>query len=172
MTPDIRSSSLTQIGLQISRWRIKLRLWKAMAVSQAFIFHFKCYSILHFVVCQLLCWAFLFIRRTKLWFVCSSRQVALLLSVSYDVPSWWSSYCTSVRLSALPSVCLSVRHLCPAGRPFVLCPSERPPAQPSVRPSFCPSVWRVHRLRLLLRSSLCTPVYSPVSVYSHVFARV
>ena len=32
---------------------------KAMAVSQAFIFHFKCYSILHFAVCQLLCWAFL-----------------------------------------------------------------------------------------------------------------
>ena len=32
---------------------------KAMAVSQAFIFHFKCYSILHFAVCQFLCWAFL-----------------------------------------------------------------------------------------------------------------
>ena len=31
---------------------------KAMAVSQAFIFHFKCYSILHFAVCQLLCSAF------------------------------------------------------------------------------------------------------------------
>ena len=31
-----------------------------MAVSQAFIFHFKFYSILHFAVCQLLCWAFLF----------------------------------------------------------------------------------------------------------------
>ena len=26
---------------------------KALAVSQAFIFHFKCYSILHFSVCQL-----------------------------------------------------------------------------------------------------------------------
>ena len=33
---------------------------KAMAVSQAFIFNFKCYSILHFTVWQLLCWAFLF----------------------------------------------------------------------------------------------------------------
>ena len=31
-----------------------------MAVSQVFIFHFKCYSVLHFAVCQLLCWAFLF----------------------------------------------------------------------------------------------------------------
>ena len=25
-----------------------------------FIFHFKCYSSLHFAVCQLLCWAFLY----------------------------------------------------------------------------------------------------------------
>ena len=32
---------------------------KAMAVSQAFIFHFKFYRILHFAVCQLLCWVFL-----------------------------------------------------------------------------------------------------------------
>ena len=31
-----------------------------MAVSQAFIFHFKFYSILHLAVRQLLCWAFLF----------------------------------------------------------------------------------------------------------------
>ena len=37
------------------------RFCKAMAVSQAFIFHFKCYSILHFAVCQLLCWAFLYL---------------------------------------------------------------------------------------------------------------
>ena len=27
-----------------------------MAVTQAIVFHFKCYSILHFAVCQLLCW--------------------------------------------------------------------------------------------------------------------
>ena len=59
MTPDIRYRSLTQIGLQIRRWQIKGRPCKAMTVSQAFIFHFKCYSILHFAVCQLLCWAFL-----------------------------------------------------------------------------------------------------------------
>ena len=32
---------------------------KVMAVSQEFIFYFKCYSILHFAVGQLLCWAFL-----------------------------------------------------------------------------------------------------------------
>ena len=32
-----------------------------MAVSQAFIFHFKCYCRLHFAVCQLLCCAFLYI---------------------------------------------------------------------------------------------------------------
>ena len=31
-----------------------------MTVSQAFIFHFKCYSILHFAVCQLLRWPFVY----------------------------------------------------------------------------------------------------------------
>ena len=30
-----------------------------MGAVQAFIFYFKCYSILHFAVCQLLCWPFL-----------------------------------------------------------------------------------------------------------------
>ena len=30
-----------------------------MAVSQAFMFHFKWYSLLHFAVCQFLCWALL-----------------------------------------------------------------------------------------------------------------
>ena len=33
---------------------------KGMAVSQAFIIHFKWYSLLHFVICKLLGWAFLF----------------------------------------------------------------------------------------------------------------
>ena len=61
MTPDISCRSLTQIGLEISRWRITQRPCKAMVVSQAFICHFKCYSILHFAVCQLQCWAFLFV---------------------------------------------------------------------------------------------------------------
>ena len=32
---------------------------KAIAVSQMLIFHFKCYSILYFAVCQLLCRAFM-----------------------------------------------------------------------------------------------------------------
>ena len=32
-----------------------------MAVSQAFIFHFEWYSLLHFAVCQLLCWDLLLI---------------------------------------------------------------------------------------------------------------
>ena len=53
-TPDISCRSLTQIGLQIPRWRTKWRSCKAMAVFQALIFHFKC--ILHFAVYQLLCW--------------------------------------------------------------------------------------------------------------------
>ena len=34
----------------------KWRPCKGMAVSQAFIFHFKWYSLLHFAVCQLQCW--------------------------------------------------------------------------------------------------------------------
>ena len=38
----------------------KMTACKAMAVSQVFIFHFNCYSLLHFAVYQLLCWAFLF----------------------------------------------------------------------------------------------------------------
>ena len=59
MTSDISCGSLTQIELQIPRWRTKWRPWKGMAIPQAFIFHCKCYSILHFAVCQLLGWAFL-----------------------------------------------------------------------------------------------------------------
>ena len=56
----------------------ELLLWdncfyKAMAVSQAFIFHFKWYNILHFAVYQLLCWAFLFC------YLISFRMNALLI---------------------------------------------------------------------------------------------
>ena len=58
MTPYISCRSLIQIGLQILRWRAKGGPCKALAVSQAFIFHFKCYSILQFAACQLLGWAF------------------------------------------------------------------------------------------------------------------
>ena len=59
MTAHIICRSLIQIGLQIPRWRTKWRPCKGMAVSQAFIINFKCYSLLHFAVCQLICWAFL-----------------------------------------------------------------------------------------------------------------
>ena len=59
MTLDISCRSLKEIGLEIPRWRTKCRPCKCMAVSQAFIFHFKWYSLLHFAVCQLLCWTFL-----------------------------------------------------------------------------------------------------------------
>ena len=55
MTLNISCRSLLQIGLHIPRWRTKWVPCKGLTVSQAFIFHFKCYSILHFVVCQLLC---------------------------------------------------------------------------------------------------------------------
>ena len=40
------------------RW-VLLHIWLSFTIHY-FIFHFKCYSILHFTVCQLLCWAFLF----------------------------------------------------------------------------------------------------------------
>ena len=46
----ISCRSLTQVRLQIPRWRTKWRPCKCMAVSQAFIY---------FAVCQLLYWAFL-----------------------------------------------------------------------------------------------------------------
>ena len=59
MTPDISCISLIKIGLQIPRWLTKWRPCKGMAVSQAFMFHVKWYSLLHFAVCQLLCCAFL-----------------------------------------------------------------------------------------------------------------
>ena len=61
MTPDASSRSLTQVRIQILRWRTKWRPCKDVAVSQAFRFHFKCYSIFHIAVCQLLCSAFLYI---------------------------------------------------------------------------------------------------------------
>ena len=50
-----------------------------MAVSQAFIFHFKCYSILHFAVCQLLCWAFL-------WYLLSNGAIANFVLYDLDLP--------------------------------------------------------------------------------------
>ena len=56
MTPDISCRCVIQIGLQIPRWLTKWRPCKGMAVSQAFMFHVKWYSLLHFAVCQLLCW--------------------------------------------------------------------------------------------------------------------
>ena len=65
MTPDISCRSLIQIGLQIPTWRTKWQPCKGITVSQAFIFRFKHYSsILHFAVCQLLGWAFLFEKVT------------------------------------------------------------------------------------------------------------
>ena len=51
---------------------------KVMAVSQAFIFQFKCYSILHFAVCQLLCWAFL-------WYLPSNGVIAKIVLINLDL---------------------------------------------------------------------------------------
>ena len=69
MTSDIGGRSLIQIGLQIPRWRTIWRQSKGMAVSQAFIFHFKWNRLLHVAVCQLLFWAFL-LTITALTFCC------------------------------------------------------------------------------------------------------
>ena len=57
-----------------SKMADKWRPCKGMAVSQAFIFHFKWYSLLHFAVCQLLCWAFLLNRVLNLKSDCSFHQ--------------------------------------------------------------------------------------------------
>ena len=61
---------------------------KAMAVSQAFIFHFKWYSILYFAVCQLLCWAFLFYLITA--GLCPDVGI---WSVYQDKVKQWGSLC-------------------------------------------------------------------------------
>ena len=102
MTPDISSRSLTQIGLQIPRWRTKQLPCKAMAVSQAFIFHFKCYSILHFAVCQLLRWHFLVGLQTSIpqrlrYFSCNfsatvSVKVIIIFYFSVSVIVIYFSY--------------------------------------------------------------------------------
>ena len=60
MTLNISCRSLIKIELQIPRWRTKRPPCKGMAVSQAFMFHVKWYSLLHFALCQHLCWDFLF----------------------------------------------------------------------------------------------------------------
>ena len=79
MTPNIRCRSLIQIGLQIPRWRTKRRQCKCMAVSQAFIFHIKWYSLLHSAVCQLLCWTFLLLLPPMLSIMLMRNHVTLFL---------------------------------------------------------------------------------------------
>ena len=65
MTAHISCRNLIQIRLQIAKWRTKWRPCKALAVSQSVIFNFKCYSTLHFAVCQLLRWPFLFNNKSN-----------------------------------------------------------------------------------------------------------
>ena len=55
---------------------------KGIAVSQAFIFHFKWYSLLHFAVCQLLCWAFLSLSVTV--YEIFSVDICLTLALILD----------------------------------------------------------------------------------------
>ena len=42
-----------------------LHIWLSFTIHY-FIFHFKCCSILHFAICQLLCWAFLLKKNISL----------------------------------------------------------------------------------------------------------
>ena len=48
-----------------------------MAVSQAFMFHFKYYSILHFAVCELLGWDFLYYYRS----IVQESEIGLMLFI-------------------------------------------------------------------------------------------
>ena len=60
-----------------SKMADKMAAVQGMAISQAFIFHCQCYSILHFAVCQLLGWDFLFCTATYLTQLqCSYSDVA------------------------------------------------------------------------------------------------
>ena len=106
MTPNISCRCLTQIALHIPRWRTKWRPCKAMTVSQAFILHFKCYSILHFAVCQHIRWAFLFFVQTwhasadcprviaymplRLPLHLASKKSVGLKRVGYKDQPWWN----------------------------------------------------------------------------------
>ena len=44
---------------QVSAFAYLIVIYNSLFTIHYFIFHFKCCSILHFAVCQLLCWAFL-----------------------------------------------------------------------------------------------------------------
>ena len=93
MTPDISCRSLIQIGLQIPRWRTKWRPCKGMAVSQAFIFHFKWYSLLPFAICQLLGWAFLFQKVSCCYIYCSKFHL-----ISHHITNKTFNTLLSIRL--------------------------------------------------------------------------
>ena len=58
------------------------RLW---LVSQAFLFHFKCYSILHFAVCQLPYWAFLLSISTHILFPIRVTIIKLIIMASFII---------------------------------------------------------------------------------------
>ena len=91
MKPDISCRSLTQIQLQITRWLTKCRPCKAIAISQAFIFNFKCYRILYFAVCQLLRWPLLLPLKLM-----QEHAIATEQKISQNL-SWTNRYiCTKI----------------------------------------------------------------------------
>ena len=60
---------------------VLLHIWLSFTIHY-FLFNFKCYSILHFAVCQLLCWAFLCIFLTAnitVYIICNFKSVYIFL---------------------------------------------------------------------------------------------
>ena len=110
--------SLTKIGLQIPRWLTKWLPCKAMAVSQAFIFHFKCYSLLPFAVCQLLRWLSFLYFMFKIN-VCNYCSRSLSFSKSYT----FGVYFVSILIFLLwcAAICIRVLSLSPLLRFPTVC---------------------------------------------------
>ena len=63
------------------RW-VLLHIWLSFTIHY-FIFHFQCSSILHFAVCQLLCWAFLLAHGNISTKCITTRSAFTFLRISF-----------------------------------------------------------------------------------------
>ena len=86
------------------RW-VVLNIWLSFTIHY-FIFHFKCCSILHFAVCQLLCWAFMLCNRCNVM-----HQIACTFIKSYPgvTPLDHLLVCCYPEPGPLPSKMLAAR---------------------------------------------------------------
>ena len=91
-----------------------------MTVSQAFKFHFKCCSILHFAVCQLPCWAFLLCNGEK------QRIAVGRLTLGCAVINWSAAPPSGFRAPLSTLVCRSPARL-PARTHAIRWSTARPP---------------------------------------------